>query len=279
MPTYLDAIKAALANKSGKGTNNNSANGTKLAYWKPTLGEHDVRFLPLKTQTGEPFLEVLYYEGLSERRTPAPYGFGLEDPIKEQFEKLRKTKEGWAVAKFLQPRKRFYGVVIVRGDENKGPQVWEFAQSVRDDIYKTLCHKDNVDEDMLSFDAGYDFTCSVTPTIDEKSGKVKMYKGNACKTIDLKARKKPSPLSKNKADADKWIAAIPNLAEMFKQQCKEPAELVDMLENFVERLASGGSTTDDSEAGTDHTASRSGPDTKTATEAGLNDAFAGLING
>ena len=65
----------------------------------------------LKSTTGEPFQEVLYYDKreLSERRFVAPYAFGLPDPIKDQFDELRNSKKhpgGWAIAKHLRPKER-----------------------------------------------------------------------------------------------------------------------------------------------------------------------------
>ena len=123
MASYnLDAIKAALT-KGDKTASTKTGATSKTAYWKPTIGEHDIRFLPIQTTSGEPFQEVLYYDKFTDRRIVAPYAFGMPDPIKEQFDLLRKTKEGWEIAKNLRAKERFYAVVIVRGEEDKGPQV------------------------------------------------------------------------------------------------------------------------------------------------------------
>ena len=130
----------------------------------------------------------------------------------------------------LRGKERFYAAVIVRGEEEKGPQVWEFSKDTRDAIYGILTHKDNIDEDMLSPEVGYDFTCSVTQVIE--GGKPRLFRGSPVKQINLQARKKPSPLSKDKAQAKKWLDAVPNLEEMFKKQCKSAEELVEVLENL-----------------------------------------------
>jgi hypothetical protein len=271
MASYnLEAIKAALT-KGDKTATTKNANGTKTVYWKPTLGEHDIRFLPIQSSTGEPFQEVLYYDKLTERRIVAPYGFGQPDPIKEQFDTLRKTKEGWEIAKHLRGKERFYAAVIVRGEEEKGPQVWEFSKDTRDAIYGILTHKDNTDEDLLSPEVGYDFTCAVTPVIE--NGKPRVYNGSPVKQINLQARKKPSPLSKDKAQAKKLLEATPNLEEMFKKQCKTPEELVEVLENFVAKLSGGASSGD---TGTDLTESRTGKAIANPTADKLDDAFADM---
>ena len=271
MASYnLDSIKAALT-KGDKTASTKSSATSKTAYWKPTIGEHDIRFLPVNSSGGEPFQEVLYYDKLTDRRIVAPYGFGMTDPIKEQFDSLRKSKEGWEIAKHLRAKERFYAVVIVRGEEAKGPQVWEFSKDTRDAIYGILSHKDNVDEDMFSPEVGYDFTCAVTPVIE--NGKPRMFNGSPVKQINLQARKKPSPLSKDKNQVKTWLDAVPNLEDMFKRQCKDSEELHVVLENFVAKLSGEPSSGD---TGTDLTEARTGRAANNPAADKLDDAFADL---
>jgi len=275
MASYnLDSIKAALTKGDKTSSSTKSGATNKTVYWKPTIGEHDIRFLPVQTTSGEPFQEVLYYDKLAERRIIAPYCFGMPDPIKEQFDELRNSKkhpDGWTIAKHLRAKERFYAVVIVRSEEDKGPQVWEISKDTRDAIYGILSHKDNVDEDMFSPEVGYDFTCSVTPVIE--GGKPRLYNGSPVKQINLQARKKPSPLSKDKAQAKKWLDAVPNLEDMFKRQSKNAEELVEVLENFVAKLTSGSPS---GESGTDHTEIRTGRAANNPAADKLDDAFADL---
>jgi hypothetical protein len=195
-----------------------------------------VRFLPLKTPTGEPFLEVLYYgdELGGGKRIVAPYGFGLPDPIKDAFDTMRKTKDGWQVAKNLRAKPRYYAAMIVRGEEDKGPQVWEFSAEIRDMVYNVLSNKDYVDEDLFSPETGYDWTIKVTQAMD--NGKPKLYKGNPVKAFNIQNRKKPSPLSKVKATADSWIANVPDLAENFKSYAKSPEELLVLCDQYIATL-------------------------------------------
>lgn len=278
MASYnLDAIKAALT-KNDKTSTSTKGTTQKQVYWKPTLGEHDIRFLPIQNSSNEPFQTVAYYnEPLTSQRLVAPYSFGLPDPIKEQYEELRNSKkhpDGWTIAKNLRAKERFYAVIIVRGEEEKGPQVWEFSKETRDQVYGILTHKDNIDEDMLSPDVGYDFTCAVTQVIE--GGKPRLFKGSPVKQINLQARKKPSPLSKDKAQAKKWLDTVPNLEEMFKRQCKAPEELVEVLEQFVANLTGGAPTASSREAGTDHTESRTGKSMPNPAADKLEDAFADL---
>jgi hypothetical protein len=278
MASYnLDAIKAALS-KNDKTSTGTKGTTQKQVYWKPTLGEHDLRFLPIQNSSNEPFQTVSYYgDPLTQMRMVAPYSFGLPDPIKEQFEELRNSKkhpDGWSIAKHLRAKERFYAVILVRGEEDKGPQIWEFSKETRDQVYGILTHKDNIDEDMLSPDVGYDFTCSVTQVIE--GGKPRLYKGSPVKQINLQARKKPSPLSKDKAQTKKWLDAVPNLEEMFKRQCKSPEELVEVLEQFVANLTGVTPSASTREAGTDVTEAKTGRKQTNPVADKLEDAFADL---
>lgn len=280
MASYnLDAIKAALSKNDKTSTTTKGAT-QKQVYWKPTLGEHDIRFLPIQNSSNEPFQTVAYYsEPLTAQRLVAPYSFGMLDPIKDQFEELRNSKkhpDGWTIAKHLRSKERFYAVIMVRGEEDKGPQVWEFSKETRDQVYGILTHKDNIDEDMLSPDVGYDFTCSVTQVIE--GGKPRLYKGSPVKQVNLQARKKPSPLSKDKAQAKKWLDAVPNLEDMFKRQCKAPEELVEVLEQFVATLTGGTPSASTRESGTDVTETRTGKKQTNPVADKLDDAFADLAS-
>lgn len=247
MTTYsMEAIKAALTKKTTK-----TDSGPKLTYWKAVIGEHEIRFLPYVDSTGRPFQEVLYYEKLADRRVTAPCSFGMPDPIKDMFEEKRKTKEGWQIAKHLRPRERYYAVIIVRGEEEKGPQVWEFSKELRDQIFGILTHKDNVDEDMFNPETGYDFTVTVSQATDA-NGKPRTFNGSVVKSVNVTPRKKPSKLSTKVADAKKWLDAMPNLEESFKKYVKSPEELLELAEAFVANQVGGSSKSDE---GTDHNAS------------------------
>lgn len=237
MPSYNAAEILALLNNNGK---NNGAGSSKLTYWKATIGEHEIRFLPYSSADNKsrPFQEVLYYEKLSDRRMVAPTTFDMPDPVKDMFEKLRKNREGWNVAKHMQPRPRYYAVIMVRGEEAKGPQVWEFSKDLRDQILSILIHKDNVDEDMFSPETGYDFTLKVSQAVDP-NGKPRSYNGNAVKQFTITPRKKPSKLSQKDAEATKWLEAMPKLDEIFKAQVKQPEELLEAVENFIAAMEGG----------------------------------------
>lgn len=230
----IDSIKAELEAKlqPKAAATNNTSGGSKITYWKPTMGEHDIRFLPYKDLNGQPFEKLSFYEKIADRRVLAPSSFGLPDPISEMFATRRvdKDKEAWQITKNLKAKERYFAVIVVRGEEEKGPQVWEFSENMKTEIYKTLAHKDNVDEDMFHPETGYDFTVSVTPEME--NGKPRMFNGYPVKNISLTPRKKPSKLGTAK-EIEAFLKAMPNIREVFTAQVKKPEELLVIAENYV----------------------------------------------
>lgn len=216
--------------KSGGGGQGNGSKFPKMNWFKPGLGQHDIRFLPYTDANGQPFQEVAYYDSklLAEMRFVAPTQFGMKDPVLELLTELKKdrSKEAWTLWKNLTPRERYYAPIVVRGEEEKGVQIWELNSRLVRDIYGILAHPDYKDENLMDPEKGYDFTVMVSPTD-------KTFNGNAVKEIKLQPRRKPSPLSAKDADKEKLLAGIPNLEAYFKSQVKTEEQMNTMLENFM----------------------------------------------
>jgi len=227
----LDAIKAKINQLSGANKGGGAkGDRAKVNWWKPQLGQHNIRFLPFTDKNGQPFQEVSYYDSklLSERRFVVPTQFDMEDPIFQMLTELRKdrSKEAWKIWKNLQPRERYYAPILVRGEEDKGAQIWELNSKLLKEIYSVLAHPDYKDENLMHPENGYDFTVTVSPTD-------KTFNGNPVKEIKLQPRRKPSVLSENEQEKEKILKGIPNLEAYFKAQVKSPEEMKTMLENFL----------------------------------------------
>jgi hypothetical protein len=237
----LDAIRSKInqlsGNKKGGGTASGTGEKTKIAWWKSTLGQHDVRFLPY-SHNGQPFHEVSYYDTrlLAERRFVSGVQFGLPDPIFNLFTEMKKdrSKEAWLQWRNLQAKERYYAPIIVRGEEDKGVQLWEMNSALVNEIYGILASPDYVDENLMDPQKGYDFTINVTPTD-------KMFNGSPVKKITPLPRRKPSPLATTEEGIKKIMEGIPSLEAYFKAQVKTEEECHTMLENF----AAGGSVPED----------------------------------
>jgi len=253
MAYNLDAIKQKIADLNGgrKPGDKKRANRPKLAWFKPSLGPSDspnsyeIRFLPYTDANEQPFQEVSYYDNkqLHEHRLVAPAQFGMKDPIFELLDELRKegTRESWRLWGTLRPKDRFYAPVLVRGEEDRGVQVWELNAKILKDIYSVLAHPDYADENMMDVENGFDFTLNVTD-----SGK--KFNQYTIKNYDIQPRRKPSKLASTQKARDELVNSVPNLEEYFKSMVRDPEYLDKVVENFVAKTL--GSTSDDNDEDT-----------------------------
>lgn len=232
-PAYLGGISNFLTPKQNKP---NTERAPKTSYWNPGLGKFKVRFLKMKTDDKTPILPLLHYDKpLVSKRINAPVGWGAPDPINDQFETLRKTREGWDIAKHLRPRRAFYAAVLVRGEEDKGVRIWEVKEEFVKQLYTLMLSEENKNEDILDYNVGYDFEINVVPAM--KDGKPKMYDGKPCKAINAPIQmRKPSPLLPNKDEMQALIDSIPDYYEQQRRWVKPPEDLIEIMEQFMVKL-------------------------------------------
>ena len=274
----LDAIREKLTQMTKTGSGEKS-DLPKFKYFKPELGNIDIRFLPYKDAKGQPFQEVVYYQNkkLTEQRVIAPAQYGLEDPIAALESELRsdRSNESWEIRKCLNPSSRFYAPIIVRGKEDEGMMLWEISSKLVQDIYATLCHEDYASENLMDAYAGYDWTISATD-----SGK--KFNGYAIKDIKLTPRRKASPLFVSGKGADKakieaTLEAIPDLGEHFRKLVPSTEKLRTVIENFLAGPKEDSEVdTTVSAGGTEHGTAGNGK--SAATKSKIDSAFDDLEN-
>jgi hypothetical protein len=254
MAIDFEAIRKKLDRLSG-------ANRNRSSMWKPTEGEeHVVRLLSFPDNDGQPFREMWFYYGIGNNRgLLAPYQFQNPDPIQELITQLRDdgSKESYELAKKLYPKMRTYAPVIVRGEEDKGVQIWGFGKTV----YQALLGL------MLDEDYG-DIT-------DPKTGrdiKVSCVKqpGRKWAMTEVRPRGKQSLLSENSEQASGWIGDIPDLSEIY--QCKSYDELSKIINDWINE------TDDDSIGSTGYSNTSENTETVSKTYGSLDDAFADLMD-
>ena len=259
MAIYFEAIRKKLDRLSGNNT-------TRSSMWRPTEGEeHTVRLLSFQTDDGQPFKELWFYYNIGkERGLLTPHQFGNPDPIQELITKLRDdgSKESYELAKKLYPKMRTYAPVIVRGEEDKGVQIWAFGKTV----YQTLLGL------MLDEDYG-----DITDPTDGRDIKVVCSKqpGKKWAMTEVRPRGKQSSLSTKSDQAKEWLATIPNLDEMFS--CKTYDELSKIVNDW---LGTGDEDADDDD-GTVHPTNTKDTSTKSSESSGysnIDDAFADLMS-
>jgi hypothetical protein len=275
MAINFDALRKRLDNLSGN-------NKKSSASWKPKEGEeYTIRLLSFPNNEGQPFKELWFYYNIGNNPgLLAPYQFGKADPIQDLIQKLRDegTKESYELAKKLYPKMRCYAPVVVRGEEDKGVQIWAFGKQV----YQTLLGI------MLDEDYG-----DITDPESGRDVKVKCYKlpGKKFAETEVMPRGKASTLSSNAGTAKQWLTNVPDVSKMF--ELKSSDELTKIVNDWInggmqdgDGTTRGGPTTDDdSDTGTTTTVSASKTtavqNTNTTKKSGnyssIDDAFEDLM--
>ena len=223
MAIDLEAIKRRVAELSGvKKT-------SSVQLWKPSLGEHKIRCLPWKSSPdGQPFAERWFYYIGENAGILAPNQFGKPDPINDLIRKLYSSgkPDDRVLAKKLQPKMRCYAPVIVRGEEDKGVQVWAFGKLVYQRMLGFFL--DEEVGDILSPTEGFDLKVSITKQPGKQFNDT---------TVDPARR--PSKLHEDSKVAEQWLNSIPNLDDMYR--LKSTQEIETVLNNWL-----NGGTTDSS---------------------------------
>jgi len=215
----LEAIRRRVQELSGNRKN------SSVQLWKPEIGEYKVRGLPWKnSEDGMPFRELWFYYIGSGPGILAPHQFGKPDPINDLIRKLYSSgkPDDRLLAKKLQPKMRTYMPVIVRGEEDKGVQVWAFGKPIYQRLLGFFTDEDG--GDILDPNEGFDLKIAITHT----PGKMFMGKPSLDTTVDIR---KPSKLSNDPAQAKTWLDGIPNLDDMYK--LKSTQEIETLLNNWL----------------------------------------------
>ena len=229
MAIDLEAIKRRVAELSGvKKT-------SSIQMWKPGLGEHKVRCLPWKNSVdGQPFAERWFYYIGENSGILTPKQFGKPDPIDDLIRKLYSSgkPDDRVLAKKLAPKMRCYAPVIVRGEEDKGVQIWSFGKLVYQRMLGFFL--DEEVGDILSPSEGFDLKV----TISKQAGK--QFNDT---TVD--PARKSTPLHSDSSTAQKWLDNIPNIDDMYRLKTTQEIEAV--LNNWLngggsDPVQEGGST-------------------------------------
>ena len=252
----FDAIRNKLERLSGN-------NRSRSVMWRPTEGEeHTVRLLSFSDNDGQPFKELWFYYNIGkERGLLAPYQFDSPDPIQELITKLREegTKESYELAKKLYPKMRTYAPVIVRGEEDKGVQLWGFGKIVYQSLLGLMLDEDYGDITDPTTGRDIKVVCSKQP-------------GKKWATTEVRPRGKQSKLSDDATHAKEWFNNIPDPNDSFS--CKTYDELSKIINDWL-----GGDTPDDD--GTETLSSGNNEtEPSSSTSSGyssIDDAFADLM--
>ena len=261
MSIDFDAIRKKLERLSGNNKNRSS-------MWKPQEGEeHTVRLLSFPDNDGQPFKELWFYYNIGNNRgLLSPNQYDKPDPIQELITKLRDegSKESYELAKKLYPKMRTYAPIIVRGEEDKGVQIWGFGKTVYQNLLGLMLDEDYGD---------------ITDPISGRDIKVVCSKqpGKKWAMTEVRPRGKESSLATDASQSKEWLDNIPNLDDIYQMKSYDELSKIinDWLSDDDDSIGtSGGSTAtqrNDSSSSNSSTESSSGYKS-------LDDAFADLVD-
>ena len=259
MAIDFDAIKRKLERLSG---NTKSQN----AMWKPQPDEeYNVRLMSFPDNDGQPFKELMFYYNIpGQRGLLAPSQFGERDPVQELINKLRDegTKESYEMAKKLYPKMRVYAAVVVRGEEDKGVQLWGFGKLVYQKLLGIMLDEDYGDITDPKTGRDIKVICSKPP-------------GQQWAKTEILPRGRSTKLSDDTKQAKEWMTNIPDIKGIFKTKS------YDELSKIVNDWLNGDNEDDE---GTEKFGAASDDDNTPSSGGGgksyndLDDAFADLMS-
>jgi len=204
----LKALKAKLdtlqSNPKGSGKTDYS-----LIFWRPEIGKQQIRIVPSVYEQTNPFTELKFYYGITNKVMISPSNFGEKDPIALFAGKLRNeeyNKENYVLAKKLDAKNRIFVPVVVRGEEDKGVRLWQFGKQVYEELL-ALAVDDEIG-DYTDIVGGRDLTVD---TVGPEST------GTPYNKSSIRVRMKTSPLSEDASQVELWTSEQPNPKEgLFK---------------------------------------------------------------
>lgn len=219
MAIDLEAIRRRIAQLSGDKT-------SRVQLWKPGPGEHKIRCLPWPNPPeGLPFIEKWFYYIGKNRGFLSPKQFGKADPIDQLVRKLYGTGDAndRAMAKELSAKFKAYAPVIVRGEEDKGVQIWGFSKQINTRLLSFFIGEDPVD--ILDPLEGFDLRVEI------KAVPGKMFNGKPSYDTFVDPLRRPSKLSEDASKIQKWMDGIPNIDDMYEQ--KSTSEIEAILSSWL----------------------------------------------
>mgnify|MGYP001402096874 FL=1 len=179
-----------------------------LTFWRPTVGKQQIRIVPSAFNSKNPFTELKFYYGITNKVMISPLNFGEKDPIALFANKLREeyNKENYVLAKKLDAKTRIFAPVIVRGEEDKGVRLWQFGKLIYEELLSLA-----VDEeigDYTDISSGRDLTIE---TVGPEST------GTQYNKSSVRVRLKQTPLSEDATLVEKWTKEQPDPNGEFKR--------------------------------------------------------------
>jgi len=193
-------------------------------FWRPTVGKQQIRIVPSAFNSSNPFTELKFYYGITNKVMISPLNFDEKDPIALFAGKLREgeyNKENYVLAKKLDAKTRTFVPVVVRGEEDKGVRLWQFGKQVYEELL-ALAVDDEIG-DYTDIVNGRDITVE---TVGPEST------GTPYNKSSVRVRLKTTPLSEDASLVEKWTSEQPNPTDgLFKRYSFD--EMKSALEKWL----------------------------------------------
>ena len=204
----LNALKKKLDTLQSKPQGGQKTDYTTI-FWRPTVGKQQIRIVPSAYDASNPFTELKFYYGITNKVMISPSNYGEKDPIALFAGKLREgeyNKENYVLAKKLDAKNRVFVPVVVRGEEDKGVRLWQFGKLVYEELL-ALAVDDEIG-DYTDIVGGRDLTVE---TVGPEAT------GTPYNKSSIRVRMKTSPLSEDATKVETWTNEQPNPKEgLFK---------------------------------------------------------------
>ena len=215
----LSVLKQRLDTLQSKSAPTQKTDYTTI-FWRPSVGKQQVRIVPSAYNSSNPFSELKFYYGITNKVMISPLNFDEPDPIAQFASKLREgdyDKENYVLAKKLDAKTR----IFVRGEEDKGVRLWQFGKTIYED-FLSMAMDDEIG-DFTDIVNGRDFTLE---TVGPEST------GTQYNKTSVRPRMKTSALTDDKAQVETWLAEQPNPTEVFKRWTYD--EMKDALGKWLQ---------------------------------------------
>ena len=218
----LSMLKQKLDTLQQKTTTNQKTDYTTI-FWRPTVGKQQIRIVPSAFNSKNPFTELKFYYGITNKVMISPLNFGEKDPIALFAQKLRGgeyNKENYVLAKKLDAKTRIFVPVVVRGEEDKGVRLWQFGKLVYEELLSLA-----VDEEIGDYTdvaSGRDITVE---TVGPEAT------GTPYNKSSVRVRLKTTSLSEDSTKVETWLKEQPEPNKLFKRFTFE--EMKSALEKWL----------------------------------------------
>ena len=203
--------------------NDKSGKGKTTQYWKPIENaDSSIRIVP--TEDGDPLKEFYFHYLRSEKKFQSVLcpkkNYGENCPMCDLVSKLYKEgdEESRKMAKDMSAKQRFFSPIVVRGEEEKGVQLWGYSKTIYEELLKLMLNPEY--GDITDQDEGLDLVVSSS----KKAGKM-------FAETSLTPKRKSSPPASRKELLTEIVNHGTDFDNLFER--KTASQVAEILDNFL----------------------------------------------